>query len=133
MARVEVSHIKVLADRVIFDVQLSDDAPRRTNAAMAARALAQRPAIARHTCINSVGPVFGDVIERTPIPHLMEHLCIDILVELLGDSGQVVTGTSEWLDAQAGQARVAVSCPDDLLVLQSFNETVRIVNDKVLG
>jgi len=43
--------------------------------------LSMRPTLAEHTCKNRGFGFFGDKIVGTTLPHLIEHLAIDFLVE----------------------------------------------------
>ncbi len=101
------------------------------------RVLVEVPTLARHACVNERGTVFAAVMDCTPLPHLLEHLVVDLQVR--AESGQWFTlpgaaaeappsmadatcdrpivGTSEWLDEAAGIARIDVSFADDLVAL----------------
>lgn len=128
---VQVRHIKVCADRVVFEIDVRPDFPHRTTPDIAHRISAIRPGLSFHACVNRVGQTFGDVIDDTSIIHLIEHVVIDLLVEQLAESEQgpqqPITGTSEWIDACKGTARIAISCTDDLQVLSAFNVAVELV------
>ena len=41
-------------------------------------------------------------------------------------------GTTEWLDEEAGLARIEVGFKDDLVALRAFNEAIRFLNIAVL-
>jgi hypothetical protein len=90
-----------------------------------------RPNLARHACVNTVGRTFGDVIDDTPLPHLLEHVVIDMLVESCAETHATHVGTSVWLDEPTGLASVQVSMQDDLAVLAAFNQAVAFVNELV--
>lgn len=126
---VHIKHITVQADRVILDVQFSAELPRTTTPAFAERLLAVRPRIAEHACVNSKGTTFAAVLSKTSLPHVLEHLAIDILIDMLVQQGSeyVVTGTSEWIDSQRTLARIQISCPDDLLTLSACNQAVSLL------
>ena len=131
MTKIAIEHIRVEADRVVFEVRLAAACPHRTTPAIARRALQERPNLARHACVNSTGRTFGVVIEDTPLPHLLEHVAIDMLVESAGDAHATFVGTSAWIDEPRGLARVQVSMHDDLAVLASFNRAIDFVNKVV--
>lgn len=63
--------------RMRLEVSLAFWAPRTTDAATAKEAVAKYPTILAHSCINSEGPSFGDVIANTSVPHLLEHMIIE--------------------------------------------------------
>lgn len=118
-----VQKLTVRADRIVVDL-LCDPASPSTTPDLAARARALRPNLARHACINEKGQTFGAVMDRTPIPHLFEHLVIDVLVETSGEESDVFVGTSEWVDRAAGTARVEVSFVDDLEALAAIKQAL---------
>lgn len=126
---VRVERIEVQADRVAFDVRIDDARWRNTDPALARRILQMRPDLSRHACVNAVGKVFGDVVANTPMPHLIEHLTIDYLVESAGDPHAAFTGTSHWTDKASGRARIQVSLHDDAAVLAAFKRAVTTLDD----
>lgn len=119
--------------RLTLLVRLAPDFPRTTDAAMARRILAARPTLAYHTCVNAQGPTFGDVIANTPLPHVLEHVIID---EQTRDAATLTdatfVGTTEWLDEEAGLARVEVNFADDLVALRAVRNALTFVNGKVV-
>ena len=123
-----MEHIRVERDRIVFWVRISSSRWHRTTPGIARRALRQHPDLARHACVNAVGKTFGDVMEDTPIPHLLEHVTIDILTQQAADSHATHVGTSVWESEQEGLARIQVSMQDDLEVLDAFNQAVDFVN-----
>lgn len=127
-----IERIEVLQGRVACDVLVGDLRYAYTTPNMADRVRALRPDIASHTCVNSRGDTFNAVIARTPLPHLLEHLVIDILTETSSDPRSVFVGTSEWTDKHSGRARVEVSMTDDLAALRAFKEAVRLINEEVI-
>ena len=147
--RLSVDKLTVYADRIVALVSV-DTNNAYTTPELAKQALKIRPNLAHHTCINEKGPTFAAVIERTPIPHLFEHVVVDILTEATADaagaavetvgitagstsvnnsSSNVVVGTSEWLDRKAGTARVEVSYSDDLVALAAFKTAEEFLNN----
>lgn len=117
------------------------------------RVLAEVPTLARHACVNERGTVFAAVMDCTPLPHLLEHLVVDLQVR--AESGQWFTlpgaaaeappsmadatcdrpivGTSEWLDEAAGIARIDVSFADDLVALRAMRDSVAFLNELLRG
>ena len=93
-------------------------------------------------------------MDCTPLPHLLEHLVVDLQVR--AESGQWFTlpgaaaeappsmwraqrsdrpivGTSEWLDEAAGTARIDVSFADDLVALRAMRDSVAFLNKLLRG
>lgn len=69
--------VTVLHGRLRCLVALGAHESRQTNTALAARALAVYPTLVAHSCVNEAGTRFGDVIEVTSVPHLLEHIMIE--------------------------------------------------------
>ena len=73
-----IERLTVRTGRIVCDVVLSPTCPRLTTPELAARVRAQFPTLPRHACVNDRGPTFAAVMDRTPLPHLLEHLVIDL-------------------------------------------------------
>jgi hypothetical protein len=87
----------------------------RVDKKLAAAALACRPTLTRHVCKQGGIGYFGDKLLGATLPHLVEHIAIDLLVEddqRLPEQGdcQPRAGTTTWLDHKRGIMRVKVSC-----------------------
>ena len=128
-------------------------APRVTSPQLMSRVLAAVPTLAQHACVNECGTTFAAVMDCTPLPHLLEHLVVDLQVR--ADTGQWCTlpgaaaeapppmagatrdhpivGTSEWLDETAGIARIDVSFADDLVALRAMRDSVAFLNKLLRG
>lgn len=128
---IAIEHIIVRDDRVICDIAVRADC-RSTDGEIARRACRQHPNLPRHACVNSKGDTFGAVIARTSMPHLLEHVVVDMLTERTTDERAVFVGTSEWTNKRAGKARVQVSLADDLAVLRAFRDAVSFINEEVI-
>lgn len=132
MPLVEVESIRVLADRMVFCVRFPEEGLRTTNREIAARAQDLRPNLPEHACVNPKGRRFRDVMERTSMPHLLEHCIIDFLVEATDDPADSYQGTSRWADRDAGLATIQISMKDDLAVLRAFDRAVRFLEEEVI-
>ena len=77
-----------------------------------ARAMLERyPTLAEHACSSHGVRTFGQVIEGTEAPHLVEHLAIDHLVaasRATGGGHQAFAGHTSWLNREQGAMRVTV-------------------------
>jgi hypothetical protein len=94
---------------------------QRVDERLAAAILALRPQLAQHACKQRGYGRFGDKLVGTTLPHLIEHVAIDILVadeqrqarrQPSGSKGQqrrARAGTTTWLDRKQGSMRVRVS------------------------
>ena len=120
-----VDHITVHAGRLTLLVTCAPEWSM-TTPEIARRICLLRPNLLQHACINEKGPLFSAVIDRTPMPHLFEHVVVDVLVEQSSSVDATFVGTSEWLDRAAGTARVEVSFTDDLEALAAVKEAESI-------
>lgn len=128
---IEIKAITVRTGRIACDVAIPDERFRFTSPKLAAFVEGQHPDLPHHACVNDAGFSFGDVIERTSVPHLLEHLVISEQVR--GDaSAAMFVGTTEWTDEAAGEARIEVGFKDDLVALRAFGDATRFLNMAVL-
>ena len=74
---IELKSVVIRQDRIVVIVQVNP-AHAYTSPELAKQILADFSDITAHACINSKGPTFSYVIEHTSIPHLLEHLIIDL-------------------------------------------------------
>lgn len=119
------------ADRISVLVRLAPGAPRRTDAALAARAVAAFPDLSRHACVNDRGSTFSSVMNDTPLPHLLEHLVISLMLRDDATPAHAVhVGTTEWLNEAEGLARVEVTYTDDLVALRALRDATAFLNDE---
>lgn len=134
MDAIQVREIVVRTGRLVCDVEVAEPRFRRTTPKLAAFCEGSFPDLPHHACVNDAGPAFGDVIEDTSVPHLLEHLVISGQVRA-SEAGAVAAtfiGTTEWLDEAAGVARIEVGFHDDLVALRAFNEAVKFLNTAVI-
>ena len=127
-----VRTITVRTGRLVIDVEIPDARCRYTTPRLSAFANGQYPDLPKHACVNDLGNTFGYVMERTSVPHLLEHLIISEQVRRQPSSTAIFVGTTEWTDEEAGIARVEVGFKDDLVALRAFNEATRFLNMAVL-
>lgn len=137
---VSITRLTVRDDRVIAEVQVVPHAPHDTTAALMRAVLQTYPQLPLHACVNECGTTFRAVMNSTPLPHLLEHMVVDLQVrayeqlrlqpdalpEVPADACFV--GTSEWVCEQKGRARVAVSFADDLVALAAFKQAATDLN-----
>ncbi len=132
-----IESLRVERDRVRARVRVNDLAHVMTTPQIAQAALALRPSLARHACVNGQGPMFGSVIGHTPLPHLLEHVVLDLQVEMTDDASRVFTGATRWIDEAAGVAEVEMSYMDDLVALRAFRDAAhmitRMINEHALS
>lgn len=138
MQAIRVQRIIVRRDRVVCYVALDPAAPRTTTPEIAERLIERVPTLPQHDCINDIGPTFGDVIAHTPLPHVLEHLVIDLQTRHTAQSddprmrARTFRGTTEWINIGEGRAKIELDYADDLVVLKALTDSVDILNDVVL-
>ncbi len=127
-----VERIAVQRGRLSLLVRVAPGFPRMTGVRLAHRLLDERPSLRHHTCVNDKGPTFGAVIERTSLPHALEHLIID---EQVRDERSLTDitfmGTTEWIDKAVGRARVEVNFVDDLVALRAVRNALAAISAAV--
>ncbi|MBQ9043781.1 MAG: hypothetical protein IJ111_13320 [Eggerthellaceae bacterium] len=129
---VRVSAITVQTGRLVCDVEIAEERFRFTTPRLAAFVGQRYPDLPHHACVNDKGPAFGDVIEHTSTPHLLEHLAISLQTREAVGAEDPFVGTTEWVDEAQGQARVQISFRDDFEALRAFNEATQFLNIAVL-
>jgi hypothetical protein len=86
------------------------------------------PQLARHRCENDNGYTFRRECQSTEIPHLFEHLIIELQGQVLRSS--VLKGETQWnwrVDPK-GRFHVYVDYENELLVVGAIRVAERIIN-----
>lgn len=131
-APIVVDTIVVRTGRLVCTVVVADPRLRYTTPELVERVMGDHPSLARHACVNAEGPRFADVMDHTSLPHLLEHVAIDMQTRRARTDDAIFVGTTEWIDESAGQARIQLSFADDLEGLRSFRDAVSYLNAVVL-
>lgn len=126
---VHIVRLHVKLGRIVATVQV-DPARALSTSLMADRLVKRFPDLPRHACVNPQGDLFGDVIAHTALPHVLEHLVIELQVQAHAQTepSRVFTGISRWTDGTRGLAQVSVSYRDDLVALRAFRDAALILN-----
>lgn len=135
--KIALERLRVLPDRIEAEVRVLDPAFRTTSPELIAQVLAQFPTIPYHACRNETGPTFSAVMESTSLPHLLEHLVIDIQTRAHAEregetTDSVFTGTTQWSAIMGDVAIVRVSFYDDLIALGAFKKALRFINQELV-
>ncbi|MEG0096626.1 MAG: hypothetical protein RR671_03990 [Raoultibacter sp.] len=120
-----------MADRVACEMVVVP-ADAMTTPLLAARVQHVFPSLSHHTCVNDEGDTFGAVIDHTSLPHLLEHLVIDLQTREAAAPRAVFVGTTQWLDKMHTKARVEVNFADDLVALRAFRDSCEFLNREVI-
>ena len=134
--KIALERLSVLPDRIEAEVRVLDPAYRTTSPELIAQVLVQFPTIPFHTCRNEVGPTFSAVMENTSLPHLLEHLVIDIQTRAHAEredeaADPVFTGTTQRSATMHDVAIVRVSFYDDLIALGAFQQALHFINQEL--
>lgn len=134
--KIALERLSVLPDRIEAEVRVLDPAYRTTSPELIAQVLVQFPTIPFHTCRNEVGPTFSAVMENTSLPHLLEHLVIDIQTRAHAEredeaTDPVFTGTTQRSATMHDVAIVSVSFYDDLIALGAFKQALHFINQEL--
>lgn len=132
-----IERLVVKDDRVVAYVRVAPFA-RMSTPSLAARLREAFPSIAHHACVNEKGDSFAAVMDCTPLPHVLEHVVIELqmrslsgLLPALPDRFAFL-GATEWTNEPSGLARVEVNFADDLVALRAFCDAARFLNRAVL-
>lgn len=126
--RIRVERIVVRTGRLTCDVRVADPERRYVDPDLVQRACLAFPSLPYHSCVNEVGPTFAAVMDTTSIPHLVEHIAIDLQTRTAADPEETFVGTTEWLDEDTGLARIELGFADDLQAMRAFNRAVEFIN-----
>ena len=134
--KIALERLSVLPDRIEAEVRVLDPAYCTTSPELIAQVLVQFPTVPFHTCRNEAGPTFSAVMENTSLPHLLEHLVIDIQTRAHAEredeaTDPVFTGTTQWSATMRDVAIVRVSFSDDLIALGAFKQALHFINQEL--
>lgn len=98
------------------------------------RILGLLPNLTHHVCVNAAGnDTFGTELVGTELPHLLEHVIIELQGKAAG-SGAAFTGHTSWLDelketAPEGYAlmRTSVTFKNDFVALTAANDALHLI------
>lgn len=102
------------------------------------RILELLPNLSHHICVNSgSNDCFGNELVGTELPHLLEHVIIELQGKACGGeglSGALLTGHTSWLEELAvtnpegfALMRVSVSFRNDFVALSAVREAVKMI------
>ena len=137
-----VERIVVKRDRLVCDVRVAPDSPRQVTPALAEAVHRRFPQVESHACVNEAGDTFGAVLDHAGLPHLLEHLAIQLQAEAWESAARAeaqnrsdaqradaFVGITEWVDREEGTARIQLSYQDDLAALKALRDAVAFANE----
>lgn len=150
---IAVERIVVKRDRLVCDVRVTPRASQTVTPRLARAVRQQFPQLEGHACVNEAGETFGAVLDRASLPHLLEHLAIQLQAEAWEDATcaappaasdssyagghteaqrlDTFVGVTEWTDRQQGTARIQLSFRDDVIALKALRDAAAFVNEAI--
>ncbi len=134
-----VQHITVRDGRLDLLVEVPLSA-LQVDEAVAGRITGLLPNITKHICVNDNGERFGDELVGTELPHLFEHVVIEIQGQAyatVSDAAQppAFSGHTSWAaelaDTRAqgiARMRTTVTFQNDLVALAAVQEAVGLID-----
>lgn len=124
-----VQSVTVCEDRVDVIVRVDDDERMRTagDEVVVQRVLELLPGLRRHVCDNSEGITFAEEISDTEVPHLFEHVVIELMARAGSPRG--LKGETRWDFSRDGHGtfRVSFEYDDDLVCLGAIKTADRVM------
>ena len=114
--------ITVGTDKLTARVLVNPGMPLSTSEDLeaTARVYYLAPAIAGHLCLGDTGSKFQDCMGNTELPHLLEHLSVEIMRET-GLAGDISCGRTRGVESDERLFDVELSCPDDALTIGALS------------
>ncbi len=128
----KIEHIRVR--RGCLDLQISCSLENlHVTHDQAVRVLGLLPNLQNHVCVNGAGETLGDELIGTELPHLLEHVIIELQGKACGASARF-TGHTSWLDELANTApggyalmRTTVGFSNDFVALRAARDACVII------
>lgn len=118
----KVHAVTVCPDRVDVVIGVDGEHMMRTSSTpgLTGRVLEILPTLEKHLCENPAGRSFAEELADTEIPHLFEHVVMEIMA--LAGSPRTLRGQTRWDFRRDGRGvfRVSVEYDDDLVCLGSI-------------
>lgn len=85
---INVEKVTVLTGRLSVLVRVAPGMPRTSTPQLAAQLRERFPTLPSHACVNDIGETFGCVMGATSLPHVLEHLVIDLQARAHAQGGE---------------------------------------------
>lgn len=121
--------VTVASDKLTARVLVNPGMPLMTSEDIeaTARVYYLAPGIAKHLCLGDTGKEFQDCMGNTELPHLLEHVSVEIMNQT-GLAGKVACGRTRLAPMETRVFEVELSCPDDALAIGALSSAVFMMN-----
>lgn len=121
----DIRKVVVGPEKLTATIAVSADAPLMTYENLESTSLVYylAPGIVDQKCLGDAGETFKDCMGATELPHLLEHLTIEIMNES-GLAGRIVSGRTRCVNEDERLFEVELSCPDDVLTVGALSSAV---------
>ena len=119
----DIQKVSVGPRYVTARVRVADDAPLTTDQDLigTTRIYNLMPEICDHVCLGDEGSTFKDAMPSTELPHLFEHVAVELMARS-GIGGDISCGrTREVEDGDGRTLEVQLDCPDDVLTIGALS------------
>ena len=89
------------------------------------------PTLPMHSCARNGIGTFAEKMHATLLPHLVEHVAIDLLVQTYREEAVAFAGNTSWLDRGAQLMSVRVSYQNASVTEAALIAAVKLVNDLI--
>lgn len=122
---IEIRRITITDDKLTARVHLSSNAPIMTSEDVegTARVYYMAPGICEHICLGDAGTTFQACMGHTELPHLLEHLAVEIMNQT-GLAGRIACGRTRNVPGDERLFDVELSCPDDALTVGALSSAI---------
>lgn len=125
----DIQKVSVGPRYVTARVRVADDAPLTTDEDLkgTTRVYNLMPEICDHVCLGDEGSTFKDAMPSTELPHLFEHVAVELMARS-GLGGDISCGrTREVEDGDGRTFEVQLDCPDDVLTIGALSSAAWIM------
>ena len=132
---IELTNICFKKECVQIDVKMNttlNDVQRRK---LAEALLQKYPFIKEHACKNSHGPAFGDCIQTTSVPHILEHVILEECKDYYAKnkvsdfSGKNKLFVGKTTNLSEDLAKIELKYYDDIFMLNAINRATTELNN----
>ena len=118
----DITKVTIDADSLRACIVVKPDMPLLTSEDIegTARVYYLAPGIAKHLCLGETGKEFQDCMGDTEMPHLLEHLAVEIMNQT-GLAGKIACGRTRATSDEERTFEVQLSCPDDALTIGALS------------